>query len=193
MLESTSSSSMTGSIFMDIDHPAPCSGLITAWHFCHYAQRRILISREFTALLQVWRPMEGTDTYERVAQLPQIDEIFNLGRSERFDCKDQILQESDFIPIEEKDILAVYIPGSDGLRMVSGDFPVGSRLYYIDTGADINAVTTSELAQEITGHELYLTADIGIVTFKFPFHCFILYFTPNTQQTNKQTIQYQQL
>ncbi len=113
--------------------------------------------------------MAGTDTYERVAQSSQTDDVLNFGRSERFDCRDHILQESDFIPIEENDILAVYIPGSDGLRMVSDDFP-GSRLYYIDTGADINAVTTSELAQEITGHELYLTADIGIVTFKFPFH-----------------------
>ncbi len=75
---------MTGTLFLDIDHPAPCSGRITAWHFCHFAQQRILLSREFTALLQVWRPMAGTDTYERVAQSSQTDDVLNFGRSERF-------------------------------------------------------------------------------------------------------------
>ncbi len=161
LLASTVSSSLVGRLFLDIGNPAPCTGTITAWHFCYYEPGRIRDSQDFTALLQVWRPIESSSDYRRVSQTSQTVSVLNTGRSENFECGDMLLQESDFIPIEENDILGVYIPGLNGLRLVSENFPSESELFFINPGPDVSSVTTSETAQLLTEHKLHLTADIG--------------------------------
>ncbi len=159
MLSSSTSSRMTGRLFLDIDHPAPCSGTVTTWHVCYYHPSNIWVSTEFTAIFQVWSPINRTGIYQRVLQTLLTANVINFGDTEIYICKDISF---DFvIPINEGDVYGAYIPGVNGLRVVSDGFPVENRLLLVNSGPNISSVTTSETTQLLTGLELHLTADIG--------------------------------
>lgn len=147
-----------GEIFLDMDNPVPCSGFITAWHFCHHMPASQEIA---TGILQLWRPIAGSDTYERVYDLSLNVDIPSQSE-EAFMCDDHELQESDYIPVQENDVLAVYKPRLNGLRMVSTGSP-NNALYIIDPGPDVRSFY--ELMKSSTRRrnrlELHLMADIN--------------------------------
>ncbi len=159
MLSSSTSSAMTRRLFLDINHPAPCSGTVTMWHVCYYEPSSTQPSTDFTALFYIWRPIENTEFYRPVVQTSHTVNIFNPENNENFECTD--INFDAVILIEEGDILGAYIPGVNGLRVVSDGLSGENRLQFINSGPDVNSVTTSETAQLLTGHELHLTADIG--------------------------------
>ena len=158
--QTTSSSPRSGTLFLDIDNPSPCSGSITSWHFCHYEQSEPQ-DRIYTALVQIWRPQEEMK-YMKVSETSLSETIAR--RSSGFECVNVTEQTS--IPVSEGDILAVYIPGSRGLRMVSENLS-NNRLFYIEPGSDVSQVTEVMITegQMLDNHELHLTAEIGKIFF----------------------------
>ena len=145
-----------GTLFLDIDNPSPCSGSISSWHFCHY-EPFIIQSRDYTALLQIWRPQGGM-RFTKVSET-SLSETVAPFRGE-FECMNVTVQTS--IPVNEGDILAVYVPGTRGLRMVSETLS-NNRLFFIEPGVDVSQVTEVTITggQTLDTHELYLTAEIG--------------------------------
>ena len=158
--QTTSNSGRSGTLFLDIDNPSPCSGSITSWHFCHYEpfERR---NCDYTALVQIWRPQEEMK-YMKVSETSLSETIpaFSSG----FECVNVTEQIS--IPVSEGDILAVYIPGSRGLRMVSENLSNNS-LFYIEPGTNVSQLTEVTITggQMLDTHELHLTAEIGEIFF----------------------------
>ena len=148
----------TPGLYLDVDHPAVCSGSITAWHFCHYAPW-LFSSATYSALFQVWRETTSGN-YTKVFEVPQEGDIPR--RQRQFLCVDITLAESEYVSVTQGDVLGVYMPGTRGLRMIAMD-QTGNRLHHSPAVLDVSQLTqiTLDSTQEMIDHALHLTADIG--------------------------------
>ena len=159
-MEAGSMFGMSG-IFLNNYDPSPCSGSFTALHFCHYAPSLpsfppVILTH--TALLQIWRPeVSSADTFTKVSEESLLDLIPpNAGG---FRCVDFTLQNP--VPIRNGDILGVYIPRSEGLRMISSNVSE-SHLFYIEGGSSTSQLAEVVVTQEqtLSAHKLHLTVDV---------------------------------
>lgn len=145
-------------LYLDIDHPAACSGRIIAWNFCHYAPW-LFSSTTYSALFQVWRETSSRN-YTKVFEVSRDVDIPR--RQVQFLCQNVILQESNYINVDEGDVLGLYMPVTRGLRVIALNY-IGNSLHHHVAVADATKQIQVDLdsTQEMLSQALHLTAVIG--------------------------------
>ena len=119
----------SGQLF-DLNHPAICTGNLTAWHFCYYTAT-VALNQHYSLWFRVWRPNRG-NRFIRIDQtvVQMSAQTSNDGSSTI--CEDFTLAESAYIPVMEGDVLAVYVPFTVSTVSVISRGVNGSDLFIDD-------------------------------------------------------------
>ena len=99
--------------------------------------------------------MQSSNTFRKVSEETILDPICSPNAG-GFRCVDFTLQNS--VIIRESDILGVYIPISQGLRMVSRNV-LDSYLFHTEGGSSTSQVAITQ-EQVLSAHKLHLAVDV---------------------------------
>ena len=155
----------TSSIYFDLDHPAKCSGYIDRLHYCYYATSFsgfVMDNQIHQAVLQIWRHDLSAGELYWVHEYMLSQDTSQDNRHD-FVCRNKTLKPSDYINIEENDVIAVTLPAhtlTPPLQLISAN-TTGFGLYSQPlTSSSIKRVKVSSLAQH-KDLVLHLSADIS--------------------------------
>ena len=99
-----------GGQYLDFGHPAPCTGNLTAWHFCYYAADISLDFlgrvRDYVVEFRVWRTVDG-NTFNRVHDHRITMAIAPPSNGQTLICETATL--STPLEVLTNDILGVYV------------------------------------------------------------------------------------
>ena len=99
-----------GGQYLDFGHPAPCTGNLTAWHFCYYAADISLTSdgevRTYVVEFRVWRTVDG-NSFSRVHVDRLTMAIAPPSNGQTLICETATL--SPPLDVLTNDILGVYV------------------------------------------------------------------------------------
>ena len=170
-------------IYLNIEHPAECSGSLIAWRFCHYSPL-LLFEAKYSASIQIWR-QTSTDIYTRIVDSTQEYDI--IPEKNDFSCHDVSLELP--VRVEKGDVFGIHLPSVRGLRMVSRSKP-GEELLLDELEGENDAQFVKQLSttsmQKLTQQVLHLSGVIGkpltrnihlrvamvnIYFVQFPYHC----------------------
>ena len=152
-------------LYVDLDHPAQCSGFLTAWTYCFHRPRSGGGGdRNYTAKFAVYRRRRSSAG--EYAIVPNSVYTVTLSRldsvaSGPFNCTTLSVPSDKEFPIEINDVLGVCLPQRRGLGIVSNGN--GTRVYS-DRGRDcddndIGEVTGNNI--QSTGLTLHLYATLS--------------------------------
>ena len=145
-------------IYLNVEHPAECSGSLIAWRFCHYSPL-LIFEATYSASIQIWR-QTSTDIYTRIAVNTQEDDI--IPENKEFSCHDVSLELP--VRVEKGDVFGIHLPSVRGLRMVSRSKP-GDKLLLDELEGESDALFVKQLSttsmQKLTQHVLHLSGVIG--------------------------------
>lgn len=98
---------ITNGQYVNLNDPASCSGNLTAWHFCYYRSSIDTTAPTYSVYLRVWRNRQG-NTYNLVSTA----EVRGNPNQNAGDlvCVDATLTEDQYIPVQQGDVIAVYLP-----------------------------------------------------------------------------------
>lgn len=102
----------TSSIYIDLNHPASCSGYVTQIHFCyHVINLRGFVGNNLMheAVVQIWREEADTQELNLVGdyKLKQDTSQDNL---DDFVCRNKTLSPKDYIAINKNDVIGATLP-----------------------------------------------------------------------------------
>ncbi len=155
-------------LFLDLDNRAPCSGTVTAYHYCYYdldTDAEAVVAVFFMVYRQNGNRYTLVDGSWHKTQ----NSLVQVG----FACEEEPLEEVDQFQVEENDIIAACTVDTSSTRPLSvlAENAQGYSLQRldIDTGdsdgclpSELNAIEDSEL-EERSPFALHLFADIGKV------------------------------
>ncbi len=151
--------------YIDWTHPLECSGNLTTWNFCYYRED-ITQDGVYRVYFRIWRPEnESMPTLTRIYNRETLIQINQDDVASPFMCDTIALAMDEYIEVQERDVLGVYIPvfQSRTLHIVGNDTN-GFGLYIDQRGivASFNERTIT-LNDVIFGESLglHLSADIG--------------------------------
>ena len=153
-----SDSIKTPGLYIDVDHPAPCSGELTAWHYCYYepfATRRIT----YTVQLGVWRLNPQSNLFSKVGEMEFTERLGR--RQDDFECDDILLQGNEYIQIEKGDYLGVIL-GTPTLPMAASF--TGSHLLWATSVTDLDVQSVAADGgnlEELRDSTVHISAEIG--------------------------------
>ena len=143
--------STTSGLYLNLESPAQCNGLITTWHYCYYPPS-VAGSRSFT--VGVWR--QAAHLYNLVGSSRTITVMAETSLASVI-CGTETLMESDDMSINVNDFIGVGIPLSDPLPVVAS----GASGYRLKRFGDINVMSFgSTTLQDLPDQALHLHADI---------------------------------
>ena len=146
--------STTSGLYLNLESPAQCNGLITTWHYCYYPTD-VAGSRSFT--VGVWRLNQAAQQYNLVGINRTISVMAETSLASVI-CGREMLVESDYMSINENDFIGVSIPPSDTLPVVAS----GALGYHLKRFGDINVISLGSTAlQDLPDQALHLHADIS--------------------------------
>lgn len=147
--------------FLDLQHPSSCNGNITAWHFCYYTSGVSVSTDTFSLWFRVWRP-ERAGVLRLVHDYQVSSTIDSLDTELPFDCGNIVLQESDYLEVEEDDIIGVYTSmRSTNVPIIGQNAPAESVLHFDRrNNFDSDTVRRRDLS-ETPSLVLHLYAHIG--------------------------------
>ena len=156
----------SSSVYIDLDHPAKCSGYINQLHYCYYATNFSSFVKDnpvHQAIVQIWR--EDLNIGE-LYQVHKYELSQNTSQDHRNDfvCRNETLKPNDYINIEENDVIGVTLPihtlTPAPLQLISIN-PTGFGLYFEPlTPSSIKRVKVSSLIH-YKESVLHLFADIS--------------------------------
>lgn len=156
----------TSSIYFDLDHPAKCNGYISQLHYCYYATSFAGFVRDnpvHQAIIQIWRENLNTGELYWVQEYELSQDTSQDDRDD-FVCRNVTLKQSDYISIEENDVIGVTLPLihtlMPPLQLISTN-TTGFGLYFEPlSSSSIKTVKVSSLMlhKELV---LHLSADIS--------------------------------
>ena len=148
------SASTTSGLYLNLESPAQCNGLITTWHYCYYPPS-VAGNRSFT--VGVWRLNQAAQQYNLIGSSRTITVMAETNFASVI-CGTETLVESDYMSINENDIIGVSIPPSDPLPVVAS----GASGYRLKRFGDINVMSLgSTTLQDLPDQALHLHADIS--------------------------------
>ncbi len=147
--------------FLDLQHPVPCTGNITAWHYCYYTSEVIQSNMEHFVYPRIWRPA-GPNSWNLVYDVWLMD---IPERGSPVSCKNIVLREDQHFVVEAGDILAVYLPLlRERLPVVAEGVPFS--LLYMDTRIELVPFTSQTVQEddlrEVSSLALNVYAEIGV-------------------------------
>ena len=155
-----SSPDATPGLFIDLDNPATCSGVITEWNVCYYNPRRFNFEDRLQITLQIWRFEEqvGTQLATQVATVTVPEE------PETFQCITIPLGQDEYMNITEGDVIGVLLTRDAVLPVVAnfnqqvqgGETP--PRLLFFQANL---TMVTFQANNFIFPQVLHVTAEIG--------------------------------
>lgn len=104
--EQTVSHSQAG-LYIDLDQPASCSGLIYQWNLCYYSPNPIFFGASLPIELQVWSFNE--DLTEGIKVVGHAIDVSIPENPEKFQCISIEVSLDDFMEVEEGDFLGVWL------------------------------------------------------------------------------------
>ena len=153
-----------GGQYLDFNNRATCTGSLTAWHYCYYADD-ITATATYLVYFRIWR-MVNANNFERIHNYELRMEIDPPSNGETLICETATLNTS--LDVQENDILGAYIPlttllGGLGLHIIARDV-AGFELLTDTRGGftpfDSTTLNTNNLESRATVG-LHLYADIG--------------------------------
>ena len=151
---------MTGH-YLNLRHPATCSGNLTTWHYCFYSGS-ITRTTTYSATLNVWRPRDDGITFDRIHRTFLNVDLSPAGGSSELICGTHA--ETDPVTMQPGDVIGFYsvtFPGTP-LYITSEDVP-GFTLHE-DTRNGVTAFFSPTITRNNTIEVplgLHLFADIG--------------------------------
>ncbi len=147
--------------FLDLQHPVPCTGNITAWHYCYYTSEVIQSNVVHSVYLRVWRPA-GPTSWDLVYDTRL--EVTSESGSPVL-CSDIVLRGDQRFVVEAGDVLAVYLPLlRERLPVVAEGVPFS--LLHMDTRRDVLPFTSQTVQEddlrEVSSLALNVYAEIGV-------------------------------
>lgn len=152
---------MTGH-YLNLQHPATCSGNLTAWHYCYYSGS-ITRTTTYSVTLNVWRPRGDGVTFDRVDRTFLNIELSPAGgTSELLICDTHA--EPDPVAVQPGDVIGFYSAPFPGTPLYITSENVPGFTLHEDTRSSISAffsptITRNDTIEVPLG--LHLTADIG--------------------------------
>ena len=109
--EFTAASVTAPSIYLNTDHPAPCSGTVERWKFCFYRPDTHEDGDRYRVRLAAYRSIEsGNSTlYEIVGSSLRTITVNFPTQSSSFSCQNITLNTAQRFPIEADDIVAACV------------------------------------------------------------------------------------
>ena len=152
-------STRTGS-YINLQHPAPCSGNLTTWRYCYYSSS-ITEDQTYTVRFRVWRPRGNGTTFDRIHDNSLSIPLTAGSQSVAFVCN--TYAESQYVPVEVDDVIGFFSTTflSNPLYITSQDVP--NFTLFQDTrflSAFASTVNTNEDLNQLS-LGLHLSADIG--------------------------------
>ena len=99
-------------VYIDLDHPAKCSGYISQLHYCYYATNFSGFVKDnpvHQAIVQIWREDLSTAELYQVHEYELSQDTSQDHRND-FVCRNETLNPNDYISIEENDVIGVTLP-----------------------------------------------------------------------------------
>ena len=171
-MEPTSSFTDQDGQYLDLQHPAPCTGNLTAWHFCFYTSS-VVEGNLYSIYFRVWRPTNG-NAWKHVHQYQLNLRAGGQSGSNTglLVCENVALNPQEYFRVQQNDILGVYLPVLVNSLPIIAEDVRGSQLYY-DTRQNFEPFTDDRVQRnnlrEILLLALHLDADIGEAAVK----CFL--------------------
>lgn len=157
-MEQTDEDTMPG-LYLDTNNPAPCGGELTEWSLCYY---RVLARRQYQVELQVWRESTTNNEYTLVGSSAQT--VTTRFLDDAFVCRRYSLLQSDSIPVQQGDIVGVYLEehtrGNSALGVVATSNVQGSVLHHTEQVP--STLQLSELSR-VDGVKMHISANIGMI------------------------------
>ena len=156
-----SGSNPTPGLFIDLDNPATCSGVITEWNICYYNPRGFTFEDHLQIALQIWRFEEqvGTQLAKRVATVTVPEE------PETFQCITIPLGQDEYMNITEGDVIGVLLTRDAVLPVVANfnqqDGRPPPRLLFFQPRLVALTMVTPQGNNFISNQVLHVTAEIG--------------------------------
>ena len=145
--------STTSGLYLNLESPAQCNGLITTWHYCYYPPSAAG-SRSFT--VGVWR--QAAQQYTLVGSSRTITVMAETSLASVICGTETLMEESDYMSINENDFIGVIIPPSSPLPVVAS----GASDYRLKRFDDINVMSFGSTAlQDLPDQALHLHANIS--------------------------------
>ena len=142
------SDSSAKGLFLDLQNPAQCSGIVTAWHYCFY---RLESSSDINYIVDfvVYRRRQGSNDYDIVeSSYRTVDMSGNQLRAlNNFNCRTVQLPASDMFEIQEDDVLGACIndEGNDQKMLDILAESVTNTLYVTDGCTESRASIASRI------------------------------------------------
>ena len=147
--------STTSGLYLNLESPAQCNGLITTWHYCYYPPS-VAGNRSFT--VRVWRLNQAAQQYNLVGSSRTITVMAETSLASVICGTETLMEESDYMSINENDFIGVIIPPSSPLPVVAS----GASDYSLKRFDDINVMSFGSTAlQDLPDQALHLHADIS--------------------------------
>ena len=101
------SASTTTGLFLNMEHPSQCHGLITTWHYCYYPNG----AGNTSITVGVWRLNQATQQYNLIGSSRTISVTAESSFASVI-CGTEVLIESDYMSINENDVIGVSVPST---------------------------------------------------------------------------------
>ena len=155
--------------YLDTDNPAPYSGIVTRWYYCHYIPYLTFAKPRQTTFAVFRRTNDG---FERVSEPALIQENYQqlISLGERFECNN--FRVSPGIPVQEGDILGAciydFLESSHELNIVGNNASQDFRLLFAN-GLDCKVIdklipssVTNDMVVQVSSRVMHLYAEIGM-------------------------------
>ena len=116
----------TSTMYLDINHPATCSGYIRQLHYCYHVINLGFAANSpiHEALVQIWREEQAT---QELHLIQEYDLRQNTSQDIRNDfvCRNKTLKPEDYIYVNENDVIGVTLPVyslTSPLQLISTQF-----------------------------------------------------------------------
>jgi hypothetical protein len=149
----------TPGLFIDVDNPATCSGVIREWNICYYNPRNFNTRDNLQISLQVWRFEAGFrngDAGNRVAR--QVTTVNIPEDPENFQCI--TIPQDVFMNITEGDMIGVSLSLNAVLPVVANSQD-GSRLLFFQASLVQLSTVSIQGNAFLSNQMLHVSAEIG--------------------------------
>lgn len=155
----------TSSIYVDLNHPASCSGYVTHIHFCYHVVNLggfVGNNPMHEAVVQIWREEADSQVLNLVSDY-KLDQNTSQDNLDDFVCRTKTLSLKDYITIHKNDVIGATLPiftQMSPLQLISEkSSPFG--LYFVPLSATSVTILQKSSLTLNTNLLLHLYASIG--------------------------------
>ena len=176
-----------GRLYLNIDNPAQCSGIITSWEYCYYLPDN---ERAYQVHFAIYRKRiddRRRIQYEKQSRtvtlsLDMISDDDGDGDSdgesedsdsevENFFCTSHIPEAAEYVTVRQGDIIGMCLPRRNSLNVVSDTSDEdldGDRLFYTNCNNNVPGVINDRFVEIQDGRIAHLYAQItGKITLNY--------------------------